>query len=351
MTPESLTQALRDFLGDSPHGAVIEDGAFAFDLSRTRYSISGEHHKCLLHLWSAERNLVRHVLDVEVKNGSLRLTVRRLGQTHPARLEICRHRDPRTPSSKRLSRMAYQHQLRRALDRHFPDLPIVHITTGSDLEKSFGPIYARGLMRRGRSAFAVLGVNDQEPQSSVDAALTFGILWLEECRRAQAAKCLVEGLKLVVPAGRSALIRERMASLHRGAAKWSLLEFHQHHDALLELDCSDRGNLRTRLVHAIDAASVRRRFADAIAQVEAVAPHAEIEIVSPAEVAFRCRGLAFARARIVADALSFSSVPELVFGIGAELQPLDATHEQQFRELVARPVSYTHLTLPTILRV
>lgn len=37
---------------------VLEDGAVAFDPGRVKYSISGEYHKCLLHLWSAERNTV-----------------------------------------------------------------------------------------------------------------------------------------------------------------------------------------------------------------------------------------------------------------------------------------------------
>jgi hypothetical protein len=240
VTPESLSRTLHDFLNGSPTGVVLEDGAVAFDLTRARYAVSGEHNKCLLHFWSAERNVVRHVVEAEVKNGALRLAVRRLGQSRPTRLDICRDRDLRSPSSKRAARMAYQHKLRRVLDRHWPDLPVVHMTTASDLEKSFGPIYARGLMRRGRSALAVLGVNDQESQSSVDAALTFGILWLDECRRAQSTKCVVEGLRLVVPSGRAALIRERMAGLNRTAAKWSLHEFNETHDALTELDCSDR---------------------------------------------------------------------------------------------------------------
>jgi hypothetical protein len=64
------------------------------------------------------------------------------------------------------------------------------------------PIYARGLLRRGQSGFAVLGVNAQEAQSSIDAALTFGILWLDACREAQAGKMTVEGLKLFLPVGR-----------------------------------------------------------------------------------------------------------------------------------------------------
>ncbi len=113
-----------------------------------------------------------------------------------------------------------------------------------DLEKSFGPVYTRGLMREGRSAFAVLGVNPQETQSSIDAALTFGILWLDVCRQAQAANVLVEGLKMFVPGGTSALVRERMANLNRHAANWSLFEPDERHDALVEIDCATAATWR-----------------------------------------------------------------------------------------------------------
>ena len=78
-----------------------------------------------------------------------------------------------------------------------------------DLEKSFGPIYARGLLRRGQSAFAVLAVNRQELQSSIDSSLTFGILWLDVCRQAHAGKMVVGGLKLFVLVKCSELVRAR----------------------------------------------------------------------------------------------------------------------------------------------
>ena len=81
MTPEALTRTVQEFLSEASGAVVLEDGAVAFDLSWAKYSISGEHNKCLLHLWSAERNTVRRVLDAEVKNGTLRLAVQRLGQT------------------------------------------------------------------------------------------------------------------------------------------------------------------------------------------------------------------------------------------------------------------------------
>jgi hypothetical protein len=179
---------------------------------RRRSIPSGEHNKCLLHLWSAERNLVRRVLDVEIKHEVLRVAVQRLGQTRSGKLEICRQRDQRTPTAKRAARLAYQRGLQRTLERRFPTCVASRLATSADLKRSFGPIYARGLLRRGQSGFAVLGVNPPETQSSIDAALTFGILWLDACRVAQAGKMVVEGLKLFLPTGASALTRERMNS-------------------------------------------------------------------------------------------------------------------------------------------
>jgi hypothetical protein len=108
-------------------------------------------------------------------------------------LEICRERDRRTASAKKQVRLAYRCVLERALGRKFPDLTLVQLNTSMDLEKSFGPIYARGLLRRGQSAFAVLAVNRQELQSSIDSSLTFGILWLDVCRQAHAGKMVVGG--------------------------------------------------------------------------------------------------------------------------------------------------------------
>ena len=113
MTPEALARTVEDFLAGARDAVVLDDGVQLFDLAQSKYSISGEHNKCLLHLWSAERNLVRRVLDVEVKHEVLRLAVQRLGQTNAGKLEICRQRDRRTPTAKRAARVAYQRGLQR----------------------------------------------------------------------------------------------------------------------------------------------------------------------------------------------------------------------------------------------
>jgi hypothetical protein len=330
VTPEALTRTVQEFLGDASGAVVLENGTVVFDLARSKYAISGERNRCLLHLWSTERNAVRRVLDAEVKNGRLRLAVQRLGQPRPSKLEICRERDRRTPSARRSARAAYEQRLRKALERHFPEFKVARLTSGIDLEKSFGPIYARGLIRRGRTAFAFLGVNASETQASIDAALTFGVLWLEVCRASQAANTLVEGLKLFVPHGSSALVRERMANLNRAAAKWLLYELHEPDGLLLEIDCADRGNVTTRLVHATDEAAARERFKESIARVREILANCEVAVLSPAEIAFRWRGLEFARARLGGIPGSFRSTEEIVFGLGPEERVLDSSNEDAF---------------------
>lgn len=357
MTAESLARTVREFLSEASGAVVLEDGAVTFDLAQAKYSISGEYNKCLLHFWSAERNTVRRVLDAEVKSGSLRLAVQRLGQVHPTKLEICRERDRRSPSRKRVARAAYEPRLKRAIERTFPGFSITRLTSGVDLEKSFGPVYARGLLRRGQSAFAVLGVNASETQSSIDAALTFGILWMDVCRenpqfsqsRGEVGhpSCLVEGLIMFVPSGSAALVRERMANLNRAAAKWRLFEFDERDDSVVEMDCTDRGNVATRLVHATNESAALERFADSIARIQTILPNCEVAVLSAAEIAFRWRGLEFARARASSEPCRFSQrqeeaghsgLPhypqEIVFGVGAEERVLEDRNWAFFVQLL-----------------
>ena len=206
---------LAEFLNGSRAAVVVEDGAVVFDLAEAKYSISGEYSKCLLHLWSSERNVVRRVLDAEVKGATLRLQVQRMGQSRPTRLDICRDRDQRSPVARRAARVAYEPRLRRALERNFPGWTVARLTTSMDLKRSFGPAYLRGWMRLGQRALAIVGVNDEETQGTVDGALTCGILWLEECRSRS------DGAAYGASAshgGEVALERIRRAGRHAGAA-------------------------------------------------------------------------------------------------------------------------------------
>ena len=287
----------------------------------------------MIQFWSSERNCVRRVLDGEAKNGVLRLTIQRLGRPKPTKLEICRDRDQRTPSAKRTQRATYERQLERMLERHFPGFGVSRPKSSMDLERSFGPIYARGVLSKGTMLFAVLGVNAEEQQAAVDGALTIGLLWLDYLREREAGRKHVAGLKLFVPPKRSAIVRERMAHLNRNLASFELYEFNQKDDTLEALDSADRGNIETRLVHCPNVTGVHERFARSINRIREFARQCDVVVTSPAEISFRVYGLEFARARL---GNSIHSTQELVFGVGPSETVLSDESEPLFREIVQR---------------
>jgi hypothetical protein len=138
---------------------------------------------------------VRRVSAAVERGKTLRLSTHKFGQTKPQTLEVAGDRDRRTPSTRETLRVRYVKVLERVLERQFPEWRCEGFRTAMDLERSFGPAYARGLLVRGQTAWAVIGVNEAETPATVDGILTLGILWLESCREGRRT---VQGLKVVV---------------------------------------------------------------------------------------------------------------------------------------------------------
>ncbi len=335
ISAESLAHLLEQFLASAPHAVAVEEGSVLFDFGSARYSVSGEG-KCVLHLWSDERNTVRRVLDAEVKDRSLRLQVLRFGQSQPNVLEICADRDPRTGTARRAARMRYQSLLECVLRREYPGFRLEQFSSSPDLEHSFSPVYTRGLLRAGQSAFAILGVNSEETQPSVDAVLTFGILWMDYQRQHLAGRAVVEGLKLFVPPRSSEIVRQRAANLNAEAAKWQLYELDERSAICESIDIADSGNIITRLTRAVDVHAARERFADSIARMQALVPAAEVSVETSSQIVFRLHGLEFARARRTPEPGSFRNRESIIFGVAPAEYELDQSSDALFRELVQR---------------
>jgi len=336
MTSDLLARTLEQFLVDSRHGVVTESGEIIFSLDSTRFSISAERGRCLLHMWSGERNIVREVLDAEAKNGVLKLSVRKFAQSRPHQLQICRERDQRTPAARKTARTHHARLLERVIQREFPDWAPVRLSTSMNLERSFSPVYARGLLRKGRSALAVLGVNQQETQASVDAALTFGLLWLDDCRQREAGRSTVEGLRLYVPPKRAGTLRLRMACLNRNAGRFELCELEEREGSVEQKELAAASDPESYLQRCPDAAHAQAQFAHAIAKVKAIAPAVEIVVPSAAEVSFRLSGLEFARARLSTLPGSFQTGQEIVFGAAGFEAVLNRENEESFAGFVRR---------------
>jgi hypothetical protein len=338
---EQIRAALEDFLAEHERAVVLEDGKVLFDMRQAKYKLTTEHGRCTLHLWSEDRNVVRRVVGTINRNGVLRLSTHRFGQTKPQTLELVADRDRRTPSTREATRVKYLRVLERVLQRNFPELNAEAFRTAMDLEKSFGPAYARGALVQGQKAWAVIAVNDEETQATVDGILTLGILWLQHCRESGDVRRLYQGLKLIVPRGMAMLTLSRMAWLNDGVARWELWELDQKTEELERRDAADHGNLTTRLMHAPNEQSAQERFTESSARVMALVPPPMREVVEQRlrggmEMAFLLHGLEFARVRMGYAGNSFNSAQEVTFGAGANETPLTDENENELRELVAR---------------
>jgi hypothetical protein len=331
---------IEEFLAQHAEAAVLEDGKVVFDLRTAKHSLSTEHDRCTLHLWSEERNLVRRVVTATERAGSLRLATLRFGHAQTKLLELVGSREQRTPTTRDTARTRYLKVLERVLPRTFPDWTCDGFRTTMDLEKSFGPAYARGSMVHGNQAWAVIGVNDNETATTIDGILTLGILWLHGCRERAGGRRLYQGLRVIVPRGAGGLTLSRMAWLNAEAAQWELWELDERTEEMNQRDADDQGNLRTRLVHHPDEKAASERFAEAARQVMALTRagdegRVEQRLRSTAELAFLLHGLEFARARIVFAPNSFAQTVEITVGVGASETLLTEGNRAEMADMVA----------------
>jgi hypothetical protein len=137
-----------------------------------------------------------------------------------------------------------------------------------------------------------------------------------------------------------------MAHLDPSAAKWQLFEFEEAEDELKEIDLADRGNMKTRLVHNFNQTAVLVRFGAEIERVHQLMPEAEVVALSQAEVAFRCHGLEFARARLAHNSGSLRCDPEIVFGLGAAERILNQDNLELFAQVVRSVGEVRHFDGP-----
>ena len=349
-TPQQIAAALEEFLAEHQKAVVLEDGKVLFDMRAAKYSLITEHGRCALQLWSEERNIVRRVSRTAERTGMLRLTTHRFGQTRPGSLELLVDQDRRTPSTREATRVQYLRTLERGMlrgrslrgeDSDWGDWKPDGFRTAMDLEKSFGPAYARGSLVQGQQAWAVIGVNSAETQTTVDGILTLGVLWLAHCREHSGGRRLYRGLRLILPRGMATLTASRLTWMNADAAQWELWEFDEQTEEMEQRDAADHGNVSTRLVQAPNEPATRERFAEATERVLALVPEemravVERRVRSGSELAFLLHGLEFARVRMGYAGASFNRVQEVTFGAGANETPLTEENAGELRGLVAR---------------
>jgi hypothetical protein len=347
LSAAKLAEILEEYLAAHPVAALLEDGRVLFDMRLARYSITESHGRCLLQLWSEDRNIVRTVVEIQPRAQCLRVITRRMGVPKPQALELVPNSDRRTPTARDSARRNYQRLLDRVLTRAFHGSKIDGLRSAMDLEHSFGPAYIRGRLLRGTAAEAVIGVSQAESAATIDGILTLGVLWLDHCRQKSDARRHFGSLKVIVPKGAERTTAERMAWLNHAAADFQLFTLDERNEELAPVDIRDSGNQLVRLVHAFSPAATLARCQSSIDTILNLLPadaktRIELRPRSAAEVGLTLHGLEFARVRHGADAHSFAHQQQITFGAGVNETPLTSETTDLCRELCGRHFASRH---------
>jgi hypothetical protein len=321
-----LQARLEAFLAAARDAEVSEDGERVLDLAEAEWRVEPAHGKLLLHILSPRRTWTRRVLEI-IEESPERLVARveRFGR-RPGRLVVApAPRRSLSAAPRAARRRDFAAWLRRLGEREFPRARLEGLTTAPDLKRSFSPVYARARLAEANRWWAVLGVNADEGASAVDAALTFGLVWLDWNRRRYPDRVWA-GLRLFLPAGRTATTANRLAAL--AGASFELFAVDELRASCARLDPGDVGNLRSELLPRRQTEELLENARSTCARFLPSSRDAiQLSVVAGrAEVSARFRGLEFAR--VVGE--------ELRFGAGPKLERLTEKNFGKLKALVAR---------------
>jgi hypothetical protein len=324
-----LEASLREFAASA--GVEVRESGRVARLSALSWEVRGSREKPLLHVWSEEYNVTRRVLAItDHSDERLALAVERFGRSKPDRLEFIRVEFD--PSEREIARQAFCGRLSRLLAEQFPDESLESLTTAPDLEHSLSGSYARGLLRRGSSYWAVLSAADGESTDTIDNSLTFALLWLnrarESCRRGT-----ICGLRLILPAGASRSVAHRFGALNP-KVNVELYELDSVRETIGKLDPRSAGNVDSWLVPQREAQSLVDVARADLEPILALAPRSMTVHPSVAlrEVWLRFRGLAIARWH----------EGRIFFGVADPRQQLAADSRPQLTTLVNELKTHRH---------
>jgi hypothetical protein len=287
-----LEASLREF---SAAGAVEvrENGGRPAPLEELSWEIRGTPERPLLHIWSEAYSLTRRVLAItDQSEHRLALSVERFGRRKPDRLEFIRRDFQR--EARDVSRQEFCERLKMILAQQFPDEMVDSLVTSEDLEHSLPGNYARGLLHRGSTYTAVLGVGERESPDTIARSLSFGLLWLERLRRSSGVRGAIGELRLILPAKTARGVAHLCGALGRNV-RVRLFELDAASEALEEVEVASAGNLDSWLVPHREFQTLLDRAHSMLAPIAALAPRSiSFHPAQNRVIVLRFRGLPFA---------------------------------------------------------
>ena len=329
---EALRHEIEIHLRALDHPIAVEDDVELFDLSSADWRMTLEHGKLLLEIWNGARSIVRRVEEVAYRDGArLGLFVRKSGGRESTTLELRSLRRPAT-RSRAPARNQFLKKFVSLLGREFPGWKIERASHGSDREHSFSSRFARGMARRGTSAWAFLALDEEEPREAADSALAFALIWLDALR-SRARRETVSGLKLFLPSYAIGLNASRAAAINRRAVQLEIYECGSDGGfSLIRLD--PPRPLEVRVTPRRQGQLLLERHGERFRKLLGAGGES-LQIVADSSGAFlsaRVHGLEIAR-------IEGDIAPRVLFGLEGSVREMKAGRERELQEFVAQAVA------------
>lgn len=291
-----IKSEIERFLAENPNALLYEGRGELIHLPLGECELTLEFGKLLLTAWDGTRSVVRRVEGAAFRDrGQLGIFVRKPGRQESVVLEFrVEPKDRTAPVLSRSARRARRDDFSAELQKLYPDWKLERLSNRSDREHSFSSWYMRGVARRGRAAWAFLGLSVSGPVAAADAALAYGLNWLDWLKN-KLDGSFISGIKLFLPQEAIPLTALRVSALNRALS----IEIHAWPvaGAPEPLNPGEFMNAATRLVPRADVTALMSRHATFLRQTFGKFL-SRISIVpggAPHSLSFRVNGLEVAR--------------------------------------------------------
>ena len=326
----ALQNEIESFIQSLAHPVAVEDEVELFDLASASWKLSIQFDKLLFEAWNSSRTLARRVEEIAYRDGDrLGIFVRKPHARETSVVEF-RELHPKQRKAREGGRSAFRQEFVAMLKQEFQGWRLENISNRSDREHSLSTWYTRGLARQGRTGCAFIGLASDESPAAADAALAFGLIWLDWLR-SRSDKATVPRLRVYLPREAVELNAQRAAVINRRAVQLELFEWNGGSERPARVNTETAGDVATRLVlHRPNEALINRHrellrglLSDDV-DCLTMATDSSGRFVSA-----RVAGLEIAR---IEGDLS----PKIYFGLEGSVRRLDESNHDDFRHFVSR---------------
>jgi hypothetical protein len=331
LEPEPLRELqgeIEALLGRLCHPVLVESEVELMDLAAAQWRLTIEFGKLIFSAWNSVRSFSRRVEQVAYRDRDrFGIFVRKPGGRETTTLEF---RELHAPAGggRAAGRTGFRQQLTALLEREYRGWKFERVSNRSDREHSFSAWYTRGLARQGRSAWAFLGLSEEEGTAAADGVLAFGLIWLDWLR-SQEDRVAITQLKLFLPPASVSLIAHRCAYLDPRALNVEIYEWSAGQPSATRVDLKDYGNVETRLAARRQAELLKESHTSLVHEMLGDLS-AGIDIVPDSTGNFsslRIAGLEVAR-------IEGQLAPRIYFGLEGSIRRLDISCHNEFRDFL-----------------